>query len=72
MMMVKCWSCHNEFEVVSSAQNSNKPSASYIAEVLRSNMFDAQRGGPIVVNINDTIDEIAEILEKHLESSGGS
>jgi len=72
-MMVKCWSCHNDFEVVSSAQNSNKQiSASYIAEVLRSNMFDAQRGGPIVVNINDTIDEIAEILEKHLESSGGS
>ena len=71
-MMVKCWSCHNDFEVVSSAQNSTKPSASYIAEVLRSNMFDAQRGGPIVVNINDTIDEIAEILEKHLESSGGS
>ena len=65
-MMVKCWSCHNDFEVVSSAQNSNKPSASYIAEVLRSNMFDAQRGGTIVVNINDTIDEIAEILAGHL------
>jgi hypothetical protein len=53
---------------VSSAQNSNKQiSASHIAEVLRSNMFDAQRGGTIVVNINDTIDEIAEIIAEHLE-----
>lgn len=66
MMMVKCWSCHNEFEVVSSAQNSNKQiSASYIAEVLRSNMFDAQRGGMMVVNMDDTIDEVAEILERN-------
>jgi hypothetical protein len=52
--------------IFSSAQNSNKITASHIAEVLRSNMFDAQRGGTIVVNINDTIDEIAEILEEHL------
>jgi hypothetical protein len=29
-------------------------------------MFDAQRGGTLLVNIDDTIDEIAEILEKRL------
>jgi hypothetical protein len=65
-MMVKCWNCHNDFEILSSAENSNKPSAEHIANILKTNMFDAQRGGTIVVNINDTIDEIAEILEKHL------
>jgi len=64
--MVKCWNCHNDFEILSSAENSNKPSAEHIANILKTNMFDAQRGGTIVVNINDTIDEIAEILEKHL------
>jgi hypothetical protein len=65
-MMVKCWNCHNDFEILSSAENSNKPSAQHIANILKTNMFDAQRGGTIVVNIDDTIDEIAQILEKHL------
>jgi len=66
--MIKCWNCHTELEEpVSSARNTTQTlTAQNIAEVLRSNMFDAQRGGTIVVNINDTIDEIAEILEKHL------
>ena len=66
MNNVKCWNCGTDFEVVSSAENTKKITAQNIAEVLRSNMFDAQRGGTIVVNINDTIDEIAEILEEHL------
>jgi len=65
-MMVKCWNCHNDFEVLSPAENTIKPSAEHIANILKTNMFDAQRKGTIVVNINDTIDEIAEILEKHL------
>ena len=62
-MNVKCWNCHNEFEVVSSAENT-KPTAAHIAEVLRSNMFDATRG-TIIVNVNDLIDDIAETLEKN-------
>jgi hypothetical protein len=65
--MIKCWNCSTELETpVSSAENSNHITAQYISEVLQSNMFDAQRGGTIVVNINDTIDEIAEILEEHI------
>ena len=67
-MIVKCWNCHTEFEIVSSAADSNKLTAQSIAEVLRSNIFDASRG-TILVNVNDLIDEIAEVLEKHYESS---
>ena len=65
-MMVKCWNCNTDFEVVSSAENTNKHnlSATHIAQVLKDNMFDATRG-TIVVNINDFIDEVAEILERH-------
>ena len=62
-MIVKCWNCHTEIETVSSAENT-KPTAAHIAEVLRSNMFDATRG-TIIVNVNDLIDDIAETLEKH-------
>jgi hypothetical protein len=65
-MIVKCWNCHNDFEVLSSGENTKQNSAQHIANILKTNMFDAQRGGTLVVNINDTIDEIAQILEKHL------
>lgn len=61
--MYKCWNCHTEFEIVSSARNSSF-TAPNIAQVLRSNIFDATRG-TIVINVGDLIDEIAEVLEKH-------
>jgi len=67
-MMVKCWNCHTEFEHVSSAENSNKLTAPHIAEVLRSNMFDAQRGGTVIMNVDDMVDEVAEIIAEHLEN----
>lgn len=63
-MIVKCWNCRNEFEAVSSARDSNKLTAQSIAEVLRSNIFDASRG-TILVNVNDLIDEIAEVVYEH-------
>ena len=61
MTNVRCWNCGNDFEILSSAENSNKITASHIAEVLRSNMFDASRG-TILVNVDDLIDEIAETI----------
>jgi len=67
-MMVKCWSCHNDFEVVSSARDTNKHTAEQIAEVLRSNMFDAQRGGTVIMNVDDMVDEVAEIIAEYLEN----
>lgn len=63
-MIAKCWNCHTEFEIVSSAADTNKLTAQSIAKVLRSNIFDASRG-TILVNVNDLIDEIAEVLEKN-------
>lgn len=65
-MIAKCWNCHTEFEILSSAADTNKHnlSATHIAQVLKDNIFDATRG-TIVVNVNDLIDEIAEVLEKH-------
>jgi uncharacterized Zn finger protein (UPF0148 family) len=66
--MVKCWNCSTDFEIVSSAENTNKHTVQSIAEVLRSNMFDAQRGGMMVVNMDDTIDEISEIISEYLNN----
>lgn len=63
-MIVKCWNCGQDFEHVSSARDSNKLTAQSIAEVLRSNIFDASRG-TILVNVNDLIDEIAEVVYEH-------
>ena len=69
MNNVKCWNCHNEFEVVSSAENSvqSSLSPSIIAELLRSNMFDAQRGGTVIMNVDDMIEEVSEIIAEYLE-----
>ena len=69
MNNVKCWNCHNEFEVVSSAENSVQSSLSHsiIAELLRSNMFDAQRGGTVIMNVDDMIEEVSEIIAEYLE-----
>lgn len=67
MSNVKCWNCNTDFEVVSSARNS-KHTPSSIAELLRSNMFDAQRGGMMVVDIDDTIEEISEIIAEYLNN----
>lgn len=61
MTNVRCWNCGMDFEFVSSAENSNKPTAEHIAQVLRSNMFDASRG-TILVNVDDLIDDIAETI----------
>ena len=66
-MIVKCWNCHTDFEVVSSAENT-KPTAAHIAEVLRSNMFDAQRGGTVIMNVDDMVEEVAEIIAEYLEN----
>jgi hypothetical protein len=60
-MIVKCWNCGTDFEHVSSARDSNKISATHIAEVLRSNIFDANRG-TVLINVDDLIDEIAEVI----------
>jgi len=66
-MIVKCWSCKTDFEVVSSAENRTpNPSAAHIIEVLQDNMFDVQRGGTMVIRVEDFIEELAEILEQHL------
>ena len=67
-MIVKCWNCHTDFEVVSSAENTNKHTPSSIAEVLRSNMFDAQRGGTVIMNVDDMVEEVAEIIAEYLEN----
>jgi hypothetical protein len=64
-MIVKCWNCHTEFEHLSSAENSNKLTAQNIIKVLQDNMFDVQRGGVIVINPRDFIEEVAEILEEN-------
>ena len=68
MSNVRCWNCGMDFEVVSSAQNSNKPTptAQQIEEVLRSNMFDAQRGGTVIMNVDDMVEEVAEIIVEYL------
>jgi hypothetical protein len=58
-----------EFEHVSSARYGNKISAEQIAEVLRSNMFDAQRGGTVIMNVDDMVDEVAEIISEYLHES---
>ena len=39
-----------------------------IAELLRSNMFDAQRGGTVIMNVDDMIEEVADIIMEYLES----
>lgn len=64
-MIAKCWRCGNDFEVLSSARNSNT-TAPIIAEVLRSNMFDAQRGGTVIMNVDDMIEEVSEIIAEYL------
>lgn len=66
MTNVRCWNCGMDFEVVSSAENSNKPTAEHIAQVLRSNMFDAQRGGTVIVNVDDMIEEVSEIIAENI------
>jgi len=58
-----------EFEHVSSARDSNKHTVEQIAEVLRSNMFDAQRGGTVIMNVDDMVDEVAEIISEYLHES---
>ena len=58
-----------EFEHVSSARDTNKHTAENIAEVLRSNMFDAQRGGTVIMNVDDMVDEVAEIISEYLHES---
>jgi hypothetical protein len=64
-VIIKCWNCGIDFEHVSSARDSNKPTAASIAQVLRSNIFDASRG-TVLVNVDDLIDEIAEVIERHI------
>ena len=66
MSNVRCWNCGMDFEVPSSAGNTNKPTAQHIEEVLRSNMFDAQRGGTVIMNVDDMLEEVAEILSEYL------
>lgn len=68
MSNVKCWNCGMDFEHLSSAENSNKITAPIIAEVLRSNMFDAQRGGTVIMNVDDMVEEVAEIIAEYLEN----
>ncbi len=40
-----------------------------IAELLRSNMFDAQRGGTVLMNVDDMIEEVADIIMEHLHDT---
>lgn len=68
--MIKCWNCRMELdEPFSSAENSIQPplTPSIIAELLRSNMFDAQRGGTVIMNVDDMIEEVSEIIAEYLE-----
>lgn len=67
-MIVKCWNCHTEFEHIRSAADSNKLTAQNIAEVLRSNMFDVQRGGTVIMNVDDMVEEVADIIAEYLEN----
>ena len=68
MSNVRCWNCGQDFEVLSSAENSNKHklSAAHIEELLLANMFDGEGGGLICMQVDDLVHEVAQLIEEHL------
>jgi hypothetical protein len=68
-MIVKCWNCHTEIEVVSSARDSNKQhklSAAHIEELLLANMFDGHGGGIVSMRVDDLVYEVAQLIAEEL------
>ena len=67
-MIVKCWSCGQDFEFVSSARDSNKHklSAAYIEELLLANMFDGHGGGIVSMRVDDLVYEVAQLIAEEL------
>lgn len=70
-MIIKCWNCGNDFEQLSSAENSNKHnlSASHIEELLLANMFDGHGGGIVSMRVDDLVYEVAQIITEHYEQA---
>lgn len=68
MSNVKCWNCGQDFEVLSSARDSNKHnlSAAHIEELLLANMFDGEGGGMVCMEVDDLIYEVAQIIAEEL------
>lgn len=64
-MIAKCWNCHTEFEVVSSAAGTSNPTAHTIEELLLANMFDGERGGLVTMSVDILIKEVAELITEH-------
>ena len=52
----------------SAAGATSKLSHTTIAELLRSNMFDAQRGGTVLMNVDDMIEEVADIIMEYINA----
>ena len=69
MSNVKCWNCGQDFEVVSSARNSNKQSLSalHIEELLLANMFDGHGGGIVSMRVDDLVYEVAPLIAEELQ-----
>jgi hypothetical protein len=66
-MIAKCWNCHTEFEVVSSAADTNKHTAPAIAELLLHNMFDGDSGGLVTMSVDILVKEVSELVAEYLE-----
>lgn len=69
MNLVKCWNCGEEFEFDPIKITNKHLSAEIISDVLRSNMFDAQRGGTMIMNVDDMVDEVADIIAEYLHEA---
>lgn len=68
-MIVKCWSCGQDFEFVNSARDSSKQhklSAAYIEELLLANMFDGHSGGIVSMRVDDLVYEVAQLIAEEL------
>lgn len=68
MNNVKCWNCGNDFEHLSSAENSNKISASSIHQLLLHNMFDGDSGGLVTMSVDVLVREVSELVAEYLEN----
>ena len=67
MSNVRCWNCGNDFEHVSSPQNTNKNiSPQYIEQVLLDNIFDGDRGGIVEARVDFLVQEIAEVIAESI------
>lgn len=56
-------------DAIAAAGATSKLSHTTIAELLRSNMFDAQRGGTVLMNVDDMIEEVADIIMEYIHAT---